>query len=126
MLKGEWLRMSELPEEIDDRYKCSNCGCVVRHSNRVNLYTYNSWCGACGSINNSREAKFKEMAEKNVLNNVATKRAIDELEQVKQAVWVTEDLESEYDCGKRAAEISFIEMLEKKISNLKGVGNGQN
>ena len=52
-IHGKWLRMSDLPEDKDDRYKCSNCGNVVHHSNGVNLYTFNSWCGACGSLNNS-------------------------------------------------------------------------
>lgn len=50
---GEWLRMSDLPEDKDDRYKCSNCGNVVHYSNGVNLYHFNSWCGRCGSLNNS-------------------------------------------------------------------------
>lgn len=51
--KGHWIRVSDLPEDKDDRYKCSECGNVVHHSNGVNLYTFNSWCGRCGSLNNS-------------------------------------------------------------------------
>lgn len=49
--KGEWLRLSNLSEQEDDRYKCSHCGNVVRHRNKMNLYTFNSWCGRCGSDN---------------------------------------------------------------------------
>lgn len=50
--KGTWERMSDLSEEKDDRYKCSNCGNVVHHANRIDLYTFNAWCGRCGSDNN--------------------------------------------------------------------------
>lgn len=57
-IHGRWERMSDLPEDKDDRYKCSRCGNVVHHSNGVNLYTFNSWCGACGSLNNSLLASF--------------------------------------------------------------------
>lgn len=49
--KGEWLRMSNLSEEEDDRYKCSHCGNVVHYKNKMNLYTFNNWCGRCGSDN---------------------------------------------------------------------------
>lgn len=49
--KGEWLRMSDLSEQEDDRYKCSRCGNVVHHKNKMDLYTFNSWCGRCGSDN---------------------------------------------------------------------------
>jgi DNA-directed RNA polymerase subunit RPC12/RpoP len=49
--KGEWLRMSDLSEQEDDRYKCSRCGNVIHHKNKMNLYTFNSWCGRCGSDN---------------------------------------------------------------------------
>ena len=49
--KGEWLRMSDLSEQEDDRYQCSRCGNVVHHKNKMNLYTFNSWCGRCGSDN---------------------------------------------------------------------------
>lgn len=49
--KGEWLRMSELSEQEDDRYKCSRCGNVIHHKDKMNLYTFNSWCGRCGSDN---------------------------------------------------------------------------
>jgi len=49
--KGEWLRMSDLSEQEDDRYKCSRCGNVVHHKNKIDLYTFNSWCGRCGSDN---------------------------------------------------------------------------
>lgn len=48
---GHWLRMSDLSEQEDDRYKCSRCGNVVHHTNKMNLYTFNSWCGRCGSDN---------------------------------------------------------------------------
>lgn len=49
--KGEWLRMSNLTEEDDDRYKCSRCGNVIHYKNKMDLYTFNSWCGRCGSDN---------------------------------------------------------------------------
>ena len=49
--KGEWLRMSDLSEQEDDRYKCSHCGNVIHHKNKMDLYTFNSWCGRCGSDN---------------------------------------------------------------------------
>ena len=49
--KGEWLRMSDLSEQEDDRYKCSHCGNVIHYKNKMNLYTFNSWCGRCGSDN---------------------------------------------------------------------------
>jgi len=49
--KGEWLRMSDLSEQEDDRYKCSRCGNVIHHKDEMNLYTFNSWCGRCGSDN---------------------------------------------------------------------------
>ena len=49
--KGQWLRMSDLSEQEDDRYKCSRCGNVIHYKNKMNLYTFNSWCGRCGSDN---------------------------------------------------------------------------
>ena len=49
--KGEWIRMSDLSEKDDDRYKCSRCGNVIHHKSRMDLYTFNSWCGRCGSDN---------------------------------------------------------------------------
>lgn len=49
--KGQWLRMSDLSEQEDDRYKCSRCGNVIHHKNKTDLYTFNSWCGRCGSDN---------------------------------------------------------------------------
>jgi len=49
--KGKWLRMSDLSEQEDNRYKCSRCGNVIHHKNEMNLYTFNSWCGRCGSDN---------------------------------------------------------------------------
>lgn len=49
--KGQWLRMSNLSEQEDDRYKCSYCGNVIHHKNKMDLYTFNSWCGRCGSDN---------------------------------------------------------------------------
>lgn len=57
--KGEWLRMSDLSEKLDDRYKCSYCGNIVHHSNKMNLYTFNRWCGRCGS-DNGRKSEDKE------------------------------------------------------------------
>lgn len=61
---GQWVRMSALPEDKDDRYKCSRCGNVVHHSNGVNLYHFNSWCGRCGSLNNSLIAGSDPKGEK--------------------------------------------------------------
>ena len=58
--KGEWIRMSDLSEKDDDRYKCSRCGNVIHHKSRINLYTFNSWCGRCGS-DNSRHATIIEV-----------------------------------------------------------------
>lgn len=49
--KGEWLRMSDLSEQEDYRYKCSYCGNVVHYKNKMDLYTFNRWCGRCGSNN---------------------------------------------------------------------------
>ena len=49
--KGEWIRMSDLSEQEDYRYKCSHCGNVVHFKDKMNLYTFNSWCGRCGSDN---------------------------------------------------------------------------
>ena len=49
--RGQWLRMSDLSEQEDDRYKCSCCGNVVRYRDKMDLYTFNSWCGRCGSDN---------------------------------------------------------------------------
>jgi len=48
---GEWLRMSDLSEQEDDRYKYSRCRNVIHHKNEMDLYTFNSWCGKCGSDN---------------------------------------------------------------------------
>lgn len=53
--KGEWLRMSDLSEQEDNRYECSRCGNVVHHRDKMNLYTFNSWCGRCGSDNGKTE-----------------------------------------------------------------------
>lgn len=56
--KGKWLRMSDLSEQEDDRYKCSRCGNVIHHKNKMDLYTFNSWCGRCGS-DNGRHIKYE-------------------------------------------------------------------
>lgn len=63
-IHGHWERMSDLSEDKDDRYKCSRCGNVVHYSNGVNLYTFNSWCGRCGSLNNSLIAGLEPKGEK--------------------------------------------------------------
>ena len=52
---GHWLRMSDLSEQEDDRYQCSRCRNVVHYTNKMNLYTFNSWCGRCGSDNGRRD-----------------------------------------------------------------------
>lgn len=54
---GEWKRMSGLPIEKDDRFECSICGNVVHYHDRINLYTFNDYCGRCGSYNGF---KFKD------------------------------------------------------------------
>ena len=56
--EGQWIRMSDLSEQEDDRYKCSHCGNVIHHKNKMNLYTFNSWCGRCGS-DNGRKIEVK-------------------------------------------------------------------
>lgn len=56
--KGEWLRLSDLPEQEDYRYKCSCCGNVINHKSKMDLYTFNSWCGRCGS-DNGRHIKYE-------------------------------------------------------------------
>ena len=48
---GQWERMSEFPIEDDNRFRCSRCGNVVHHKSRINLYTFNQFCGRCGSYN---------------------------------------------------------------------------
>ena len=53
--KGEWLRMSDLSEKEDDRYQCSYCGNVVHYKSKMDLYTFNSWCGRCGCDNDWRK-----------------------------------------------------------------------
>ena len=50
-LSGEWKRMSDLPIETDDRFECSICGNVVHYRDRINLYTFNDYCGRCGAYN---------------------------------------------------------------------------
>ena len=57
--KGEWLRMSDLSEQEDDRYKCSCCGNVIHDKNKMDLYTFHSWCGRCGS-DNGRHIKYED------------------------------------------------------------------
>lgn len=61
--KGIWIRMSNLSEKEDDRYKCSNCGNVVHYKDKMNLYTFNSWCGRCGSDNGRKMEKDKLQIE---------------------------------------------------------------
>lgn len=58
---GRWVRMSDLSEDVDDRYKCSKCGNVVHSTDRINLYTFHRWCGRCGS--NNDVAKMQEVEE---------------------------------------------------------------
>lgn len=48
---GRWKRMSDLPNDVDDRFECSRCGNVVHHRNVMDLRTFNRWCGRCGSDN---------------------------------------------------------------------------
>ena len=56
-LSGEWKRMSDLPIEKDDRFECSICGNVVHYHDKINLYTFNDYCGRCGAYNGF---KFKD------------------------------------------------------------------
>lgn len=58
--KGKWIRMSDLSEQDDYRYKCSCCGNVIYYKNKMDLYTFNSWCGRCGSDNG---VYIKEVSE---------------------------------------------------------------
>ena len=61
--KGKWLRMSSLSEKDDNRYKCSCCGNVVHYKSRMDLYTFNSWCGRCGSDNSRRITNIEQDGE---------------------------------------------------------------
>jgi len=54
---GEWRRMSDLPEDEDDRYQCSRCDNVIHYLSKKNLYTFNRWCGRCGSDNDRRQVE---------------------------------------------------------------------
>ena len=56
---GRWERMSDLPNDVDDRFECSRCGNVVHHRSVMDLRTFNRWCGRCGSENDYK----KEMEE---------------------------------------------------------------
>ncbi len=48
---GRWERMSDLPNDVDDRFECSRCGNVVHHRSVIDLRTFSRWCGRCGSDN---------------------------------------------------------------------------
>lgn len=48
---GRWERMSDLPNDADDRFKCSRCGNIVHYNNVMDLRTFSRWCGRCGSDN---------------------------------------------------------------------------
>lgn len=48
---GQWKRMSDFPNDVDDRFECSRCGNVVHHNNVMDLRTFSRWCGRCGSEN---------------------------------------------------------------------------
>lgn len=48
---GRWKRMTDLPNDVDDRFECSRCGNVVHHRNVMDLRTFSRWCGRCGSDN---------------------------------------------------------------------------
>jgi hypothetical protein len=48
---GRWERMSDLSNDVDDRFKCSRCGNIVHYNNVMNLRTFSRWCGRCGSDN---------------------------------------------------------------------------
>lgn len=70
--KGHWLRMSDLSEQEGDRYKCSCCGNVVHYTDKMNLYTFNSWCGRCGS-DNGRHINYEvEEATEEISNLLKT------------------------------------------------------
>lgn len=62
--KGEWRRMSCLLEDEDDRYQCSRCGNVVHYRNMIDLYTFNGWCGRCGSNNYPGIVDYEDKEEK--------------------------------------------------------------
>ena len=48
---GQWERMSDLPNDVDDRFECSRCGNIVHYNNVMDLRTFSRWCGRCGSYN---------------------------------------------------------------------------
>lgn len=48
---GRWERMSDLPNDVDDRFECSRCGNIVHHRSVMDLRTFSRWCGRCGSYN---------------------------------------------------------------------------
>ena len=48
---GRWERMSDLSNDVDDRFKCSRCGNIVHYNNVMYLRTFSRWCGRCGSDN---------------------------------------------------------------------------
>ena len=52
---GRWERMSDLPNDVDDRFECSRCGNVVHHRSVMDLRTFSRWCGRCGSYNDYKK-----------------------------------------------------------------------
>lgn len=46
---GKWKRMSDLPIEQDDRWKCSRCGNVIHCKSKMNLRTFFGWDARCGA-----------------------------------------------------------------------------
>lgn len=46
---GHWKRMSDLPIEQDDRWKCSRCGNVIHCKSKMNLRTFFGWDARCGA-----------------------------------------------------------------------------
>ena len=52
---GQWKRMSDFPNDVDDRFQCSRCGNVVHHRSVMDLSTFSRWCGRCGSYNDYKK-----------------------------------------------------------------------
>ena len=65
MIKGYWSRMTGFSFDLDDRFRCSRCGNIVHYKNKSDLYTFNRWCGRCGSDNAEKEEEKVIKAIKN-------------------------------------------------------------
>lgn len=85
--KGQWFRMSDLSEQEDDRYKCSRCGNVIQYKNEMDLYTFNSWCGRCGSDNGRfKNIELESALEIKTVTNAKEAEAYPINEDIKKGV----------------------------------------